>query len=62
MITLDQWARIRVSRIVGYDRILIAYCSTPDEVAKHVNLADLCEVIPMPGTRSRAMLNADATA
>jgi hypothetical protein len=48
-INLDGWARLRVSRrdARGY-RILIAYCRTPDEVASHLDLADLVESSSSP--------------
>jgi hypothetical protein len=47
-IVLHRRALLRVSQTYDYGRVLIAYCATPDEVAQHVALADLCEVIPLP--------------
>ncbi|WP_250212637.1 hypothetical protein [Acrocarpospora catenulata] len=39
---------MRVTRLNQHGRYLLAYCGTPQEVAKHVDLADLVQVIPLP--------------
>lgn len=51
MIQLDQRQHIRVSQVVGGRDIVIAYCRSVAEVAVHVDLADLVEVIPMRAAR-----------
>lgn len=43
-IVLDGRPLLRVQHL-GY---LVAYCRTVSEVAQHVDLADLVEVVPLP--------------
>ncbi|TMR92608.1 transposase [Nonomuraea basaltis] len=51
VIVLDQCQRFRITQTVRGRRYLLAYCSRIQEVAQHVNLADLCEVIDFPSKR-----------
>ncbi|MEV1167363.1 transposase [Nonomuraea sp. NPDC049784] len=48
VIVLDQRPRFRVMQTVHGRRYLLAYCSRVQEVAQHVSLADLVEVIDFP--------------
>ncbi|GAA0980503.1 hypothetical protein GCM10009555_047120 [Acrocarpospora macrocephala] len=43
------------ARVYSHGRILVAYCTSPSEVARHVDLADLVEVIAF---RTSSALNA----
>ncbi|MEO3794641.1 transposase [Nonomuraea sp. B10E15] len=55
VIVLDQSPRFRVTQTVCGRRYLVAYCSRVQEVAEHVNLADLCEVIDFSAKRDRSV-------
>ncbi|MFI7448045.1 hypothetical protein ACIBQX_11155 [Nonomuraea sp. NPDC049714] len=46
-IILNDRPRLRVTQTVNGRRYLIAYCASVKQVAKHVALADLVEVIPL---------------
>jgi len=46
-IILDQRPRLRVTQIVNGRSYLLGYCATVRQVAAHVDLADLVEVIPL---------------
>ncbi|RJL22098.1 transposase [Bailinhaonella thermotolerans] len=47
--------QVRSSLCVQQRGRVIAYCSSVEEVAQYVDLADLCEVIELPfGSGSRA--------
>ncbi|GII76424.1 hypothetical protein Sru01_14060 [Sphaerisporangium rufum] len=48
-VTLDGGARLRV-RQYG---VVVAYCRTVAEVAEHVDLAELAELIILPGAGAR---------
>ena len=47
-IILNDQPRLRVTQIVNGHRYLLGYCANVRQVAKHVDLADLVEVIPLP--------------
>jgi hypothetical protein len=50
VIVLYKQPLIRVTRIVPeHGRMHLGFCATPGEVAALVDLADLVEVIPLPG-------------
>lgn len=49
VIQLDQRHLIKVCQRVNGHRYLIGYCATVAEVAEHVDLADLVELIDFPG-------------
>jgi hypothetical protein len=57
LIILDDHPRLRVSIWTRWGRYLIAYCRTVDEVAEHVELGDLVELIELRRP-SRARLRA----
>jgi hypothetical protein len=47
LVVLDRLPILRISQRVGRTRYWHADCRTPAEVAEHVDLADLVEVIPI---------------
>lgn len=49
VIRLDARPLFKVTQTVRGHRYLLGYCATIAEVTKHVDLADLCEVIDFPG-------------
>lgn len=51
-ISIGRRPRLRVTQVIGRDRYLLAYCRTVREVAQHVDLADLVELIIFPGPSS----------
>ena len=53
-IILDDRPRLRVSQTVNGRRYLLGYCATVRQVARHVALADLVEVIRLPVRRGVA--------
>ncbi|MEV0382445.1 hypothetical protein [Nonomuraea sp. NPDC050643] len=54
IITLNQATLYRVSQWINNRRYHIAYAATIHEVARHVDLADLVEVLEFPGSRQDA--------
>jgi hypothetical protein len=54
VIVLNQRPRFRVTQTVRGRRYLLAYCSRVEEVAEHVSLADLFEVIDLQAKRVTA--------
>lgn len=48
VIVINDRQRFKISQTVNGRRYLIDYCGTIAQVAKHVDLADLVEVIPFP--------------
>jgi hypothetical protein len=46
-IILNDRPRLRVTQTVNGRRYLLGYCANVRQVAKHVDLADLVEVIPL---------------
>lgn len=44
---------LKVTCTYDHGRMLIAYCDVAD-LARYVDLADLCEVIPLPSARASA--------
>lgn len=47
-ITLDRRPRLRITQTVGGRTYLIGYAASVREVAEHVDLADLVEVVDLP--------------
>ncbi|MDP4501093.1 transposase [Nonomuraea turcica] len=47
-IILNDRPRLRVTQLVHGRRYLLDYCTNTRQVAQHVDLADLVEVIPLP--------------
>lgn len=52
VIVLDQRPCYRITQTAGGRRYLLAYARRVAEVARHVDLADLTEVIPMRARRA----------
>ncbi|SEL46104.1 hypothetical protein [Nonomuraea pusilla] len=48
VIVLDRRPRLRVTQLVNGRRYLVAYCTRVADVARHVDLADLVEILPFP--------------
>jgi hypothetical protein len=48
IILLDSGPLMKVTQQVNGRRYLLGYCATIADVTKHVDLADLVEVIPFP--------------
>ncbi|MEU4576590.1 transposase [Nonomuraea sp. NPDC023979] len=51
-IVLEQRPCLRVTQDVNGRRYLLGYCTSVKQVARHVDLADLVEVIPLRAHRS----------
>ncbi|GAB2918874.1 hypothetical protein ACFMQL_20660 [Nonomuraea fastidiosa] len=49
VIQLDSRALMKVTQTVNGRKYLLGYCATIAELTKHVDLADLVEVVAFPG-------------